>query len=81
VSEIEWTDRYHALGIPDPELAAMCDGPCEGTGWVPVYSDEADPRYAALWQEAEAKAPTGEAGGGHLVDCLDCLGTGRKLGR
>lgn len=53
----EFTDRYQALGIPYPD-ASSCKGDCEGTGVVPIYRDERDPAYAALWQRAHDKAHT-----------------------
>lgn len=34
---IEFTDRYKALGIPYPDLKTMCKGPCEGIGLYPQF--------------------------------------------
>ena len=31
--EIEFTDRYQALGIPYPIPSEMYSGDCEGIGW------------------------------------------------
>lgn len=33
---IEFADRYSAMGIPRPDPETVCQGPCEGTGYVPV---------------------------------------------
>jgi hypothetical protein len=91
--DIEFTDRYRALGIPYPSALTVCRGQCEGTGMVPVYMEssrephagecrpveqEEDPRLAALWQEAEAAHPADD--GWHFVRCPDCAATGRQQG-
>ena len=70
MDEIEFTDRYTALGIPYPDPETVCQGQCEGTGWVPVYissgdrrkgathsrpDDETDEALRALWYAAEKK--------------------------
>jgi len=73
---LEFTDRYQALNIPYPKKSTMCPGPCEGTGVVPIYHDETDPIFAALWQEAEQKSPTDD--GWHFVQCPVCHGTGLR---
>ena len=73
---IEFTDRYKALGIPYPEVKTMCKGQCEGTGFVPIYKDEQDEPFKTLWQEAENKKPTSD--GWHFVKCPDCKGTGKN---
>ncbi len=85
------TDRYQALGIPYPDPKTMCLGPCEGTGWVPVYvnipalegdetrcrlEDEPDLVLRALWDAAESKKPCDD--GWHFVACPECEGTGRR---
>ena len=55
IVEIEFTDRYQALGIPYPEPETMCGGQCEGTGWVPIhYSEDKEP-WRSLWIKAEDK--------------------------
>lgn len=51
MSEIEFTDRYQALGIPYPDPETMCLGQCEGTGIVPVHFSDDDPVFKALWLE------------------------------
>jgi len=71
---IEFTDRYQALGIPYPDPATMCKGPCEGTGWFPCKKDS--PKYSSLWAEAEKEKPTDD--GWHFVKCPDCGGTGKR---
>jgi len=46
--EVEFTDRYKALGIPYPKKETMCLGQCEGTGLVPIYGKNyIDPRTNA----------------------------------
>jgi hypothetical protein len=92
VSEgVEPTDRYAALGVPWPDPATVCRGPCEGTGVVPVFlaegraylespsavvlEDEQDPQLVAAWEAAEAERPTDN--GWHFVVCPDCGGRGR----
>lgn len=92
--QIEFTDRYDALGIPRPSLLTMCRGDCEATGYVPVFlaeggtrtetpstirtEDERDPRLVAAWRAAEWVQPTDD--GWHFVACPDCGGTGRTRG-
>lgn len=61
-TELEFTDRYKALGIPYPDPLTMCDGDCEGTGWVPVRSADTDPLYHALWLHAHRKCEVGLLG-------------------
>lgn len=79
--EFEFTDRYKALGIPQPDPKTMCEGQCEGTGFVPHYKDGVlktadDEVYDKLWDEAELKKPSKD--GWHFVKCPDCKGTGKK---
>ena len=92
MSEIEFTDRYRALGIPYPDVATMCLGPCEGIGVYP----ESDQTVAA-WQSAH-KASCSIIGrlrslirlrdvqwtlrrcdGYHFIQCQSCHGTGKRL--
>lgn len=76
---VEFTDRYQALGIPYPDAETMCLGMCEGTGFVPVKKDEEqDERFIALWEEAEKEKPSDD--GWHFVKCPDCNGTGLREG-
>ncbi len=82
---IEFTDRYKALRIPYPDIETMCQGPCEGTGFVPIEAGDADPVYQALWQDAHLNHCTpfseireGKCDGWHFVRCQDCQGTGLK---
>ncbi len=85
----QFTDRYQALGIPYPDPKTMCDGQCEGTGYVPhkparLYKDNecrpiddpSDAIFDKLWEEAEKVKPTDD--GYHFVKCPDCKGTGKK---
>jgi hypothetical protein len=91
MDEIEVTDRYKALGIPYPDPETVCQGQCEGTGWVAVYissgdrrkgathsrpDDETDEALRALWYAAEKKDRSKDKDGWHFVDCPDCGGTG-----
>src|SRR5260221_237340 len=83
--EMEFTDRYKALGIPYPDPETTCKGPCEGTGFVPIKAGESDPVYRALWQEAHLNHCTpfqemreGKCDGWHFVRCQDCMGTGKR---
>lgn len=55
---MEFTDRYQALGIAYPDAGTVCEGHCEGTGWVPVREDDEDPQFAALWRKAHSRAHT-----------------------
>lgn len=73
MTTLEFTDRYSALGLPQPDANTMCQGDCEGTGYVPIQNGDASPVYQALWDEAEAKEPTDD--GWHFVKCPDCDGT------
>lgn len=75
MQDIEFTDRYQALGIPQPDIKTMCLGDCEGTGYVPIGSGETAPAYRVLWQQAEEKHPSDD--GWHFVQCPDCGGTGK----
>lgn len=76
MSEIEFTDRYQALGIPRPDPETVCEDQCEGTGVVPISSDETDEPWRSLWAEAEAKSPA--PNGWHFVKCPSCGGTGKR---
>jgi hypothetical protein len=69
--DYEFTDRYKELGIPHPDLATMCKGQCEGTGFYP----EDDPT-SPLWIEAEKVKHSVD--GWHFVKCPDCGGTGKR---
>ena len=55
MNEFEFTDRYDALGIPYPDTETMCQGQCEGTGWIPVHYSENEEPWRSLWIEAENK--------------------------
>lgn len=33
--DIEFTDRYQAMGVPYPDPETMCEGQCEGIGVYP----------------------------------------------
>ena len=76
--ELEFTDRYQALGIPYPDPKTQCKGHCEGTGFVPIKKDEDfnkyDPRFQKRWEENEATEPSED--GWHFIVCPDCEGTG-----
>jgi hypothetical protein len=76
----EYTDRYQALGIPYPDPATVCKGPCEGTGVYPVQCQEFVPLNNSL-QSTDLKRAFGEHvcnDGWHFVECEVCHGTGKK---
>lgn len=77
---MEIVDRYTALGPPSD-----CKGPCEGTGFVPVFVskkripkgrravfklDETDPELRRRWDAAERVEPSKD--GWHFVPCPTC---------
>lgn len=72
---LEFVDRYSALGIPYPEPATVCEGQCEGTGFVPTQVGDEEP-WHTLWLEAEKGRPSDD--GWHFVKCPDCKGTGKR---
>lgn len=80
MSDVEFTDRYQALGIPYPDPATCCDGQCEGTGVVPVQQDNQEVTWSALWKAAHKEAGEHECDGTHFVRCPSCAGTGKKAG-
>jgi hypothetical protein len=71
----EFTDRYKALGIKPPNPITMCDGQCEGTGWVPIHESDTEEPFHTLWLEAENKSHAED--GWHFVKCPECNGTGK----
>ena len=77
MSDIEFTDRYKALGIPYPDSTTMCKGQCEGTGWIPIHRDDTEEPCHSLWLEAEKKSPTDD--GYHFIKCPDCDGSGKHM--
>ena len=85
MDSIEITDRYQALGIPYPDVETMCEGQCEGTGYVPLFGnnkgdlripEDAEEPWRSLWLEAEVRKPSKD--GWHFVICPECNGTGKK---
>lgn len=76
MNNVQFTDRYQALGIPYPDQKTMCHGHCEGTGWVPIKKDETMEPWKTLWLKAEEENPTDDDW--HFVKCPDCNGTGLK---
>ncbi len=64
-SDLRIITRYDILGPPNG-----CDGPCEGTGWVPLQRGETDPILARLWQQAEEREHSDD--GWHFVACPKC---------
>jgi sarcosine oxidase delta subunit len=55
VSEVEFTDRYQALGIPYPDQQTMCKSHFEGTGVYPQRMDDATEAELSAWLEAHHK--------------------------
>ena len=53
--QIELVDRYSATGTPYPDPKTMCQGQCEGMGWLPISRDDAEEPWRSLWVEAHAK--------------------------
>jgi len=76
MDKIEFTDRYQALGIPYPDPQTMCEGGCEGIGFVPIRKDNKDKIWKSLWEKSEKENPTDD--GCHFVKCPYCSGTGKK---
>lgn len=92
--EIEFTDRYSALGIDRPDPKTVCKGQCEGTGIVPIYGrnykgkdgscrpveDLGPSSQDTAYQKKwdEAEAKEATDDGWHFVKCLDCNGTGKR---
>lgn len=73
-------DRYQALGLPYPDPATMCLGPCEGTGVVPLTQARArELGYGDAWDKAEAEEPTDD--GFHFLKCQTCGGLGKRIVR
>jgi hypothetical protein len=77
-NEIEFTDRYQALGIPYPDPATMCAGQCEGIGRYPVRLDDTENSEGERrrWHEEEVKSPTND--GVHFILCPTCDGSGKR---
>lgn len=67
-------NRYDALGMNEPDPNTVCHGQCEGTGYVPVKRNHANPMFRKLWSQEEVKNPSED--GWHLVECPECLGMG-----
>jgi len=88
--EIQFTDRYQALGISYPDPKTVCKGHCEGTGFIPIYlskgdkrenrscitDDNKNPEFIERWEECEKKEPTDD--GWHFIKCPKCEGTGLR---
>ena len=69
------SDRYTALGMPEPDLQTMCPAQCEGTGWVPVFKNDKKEPWRTLWLAAEKERTSDD--GWHFVKCPTCRGTGK----
>lgn len=91
---MEFFSRYEALGIPLPDPETVCEGACEGTGWVPVYFPEGDHRGPEVFRVStptkedyenyhqlwlEAESKEPADDGWHFLKCPDCKGTGKQL--
>jgi hypothetical protein len=82
MSEVEFTDRYQALGVPYPDPATMCRGGCEGLGLYPVKRDEWRTGYERrAWETAEAARPNEPGDEWHFIRCEACGGTGKRTPR
>lgn len=90
--KIELTDRYSALGIPQPDPETVCKGQCEGTGWVPlcnryymvdarkcVPADGMTAEEYDLWMAAHIASGEHECDSWHFVKCPACNGTGKRF--
>lgn len=91
-TEIEFTDRYEALGIKKPDPEKMCKGHCEGTGYYPAFNPEfkfpEDDRThcyptdktplepVILALWQAAEAENPTDDGWHFIECPDCNGRG-----
>jgi hypothetical protein len=75
---IEYTDRYQALGLPQPDPETMCHGPCEGTGVYPVRRGDWTEDERAAWEDAERASPNEPGDEWHFIRCSDCGGTGKR---
>lgn len=87
MAAIEATDRYGG-NWPDP--ATVCEGPCEGTGVYPAYSEKYDEHRKAVGPTLilavgiddtaaiEAAGVTPGADGWAFLKCPDCKGTGLR---
>lgn len=73
MKDIEFTDRYEALGIPYPDEETVCQGHCEGTGWIPVKL-EYNPEYTKQWIKTHNRAHSVK---GILKDSFDFLIMGK----
>lgn len=51
-----------------------CDGPCYGSGFIPIHRNETEDPYHLLWEQAEKELCSFE--GWHWVKCPYCNGTG-----
>jgi len=61
--KIVFTDRYEALGMKHPDPLTMCHGPCEGTGFYPLFCVSGLAGYAKRkWVEAGRVEPASPLG-------------------
>jgi hypothetical protein len=69
MGEFVFTDRYDVLSPP-----LNCKGPCEGTGYIPIWPGELDEELAARWIEAHAacKESDESCDGVHFIRCPVC---------
>lgn len=88
-TEIVFTDRYQAAGIPYPDPETMCKGGCEGMGCFPAKADDPDETVRALWHAAGDQTDFREKGERaekglplesewRFVTCRSCYGTGKR---
>jgi hypothetical protein len=96
MNDIQFTDRYEALGITPPSLLTVCRGQCEGVGVAPVFIDtpaaaeRRGPNGIRSADETdpelvalwhEAEAASPAEDGWHFVTCPECKGSGKRQGR
>lgn len=85
--QIEFVDRYGAMGIPSPNAWTGCKGGCEGVGIHPQRFEQWEgtpeakrPRLCPQRDENGAWSPFPPEDGWAWVYCAGCGGTGRKIG-
>lgn len=78
MADVEFTDRFKALGVPHSDPETMCPGPCAGTGIYPVRRGNWTEDERAAWEAAERANPNEPGDVYHFLRCPHCGGTGLK---